>query len=382
MENLIGLRSGLYRGGPSPLLRPQPYNLYVLRKLSRPALAAILLGIALIVLPNAWLRNLNPFHGEWPTATPLPTADLAGDAYARGLQLAASDPLAALPLFEEVMFTDHPQAAHARTLARAIQGARVQDDPAYLFTASGRALAAVGEWSLARAALLQAVQADPDYAEAWAYLGEAQYQNGVDSREELQHALELNPNSVAVQLFNALYWQRHEDYEQADLHFYVATQLDPANVSILVQWGQASMLAGDPLAARQHFEDAATLSPDDPQIWKTLARYSLDSGLYVEELGLEAAVHLLDGGVEDAETLVLLGRAQIALGHRTAGRGFLERALALDPTYAPAALQLGLFYLAEEDLDTAFDYFDQVIAMAPGSPEAELASQLIVEYTQ
>ena len=162
-----------------------------------------------------------PIQGGLPAATSQPTLDPRQNSYEQGLALAASDPLAALPLLEGLMFSDFSAAESARILAQAIQGARLADDPAYLYTASGQALAAIGEWRLARQALLHAVQLAPDYAEAWAYLGEAQYQNGEDGYPALKRALELNPDSMSVQLFNALFWQRHNDFLQANLlHHY------------------------------------------------------------------------------------------------------------------------------------------------------------------
>lgn len=342
----------------------------------------ILLALALIALPNAWLRGFTPHEGPLPTLTPLPTADTLGDAFEQGLQLAAERPLEALPYLEQVMLSNHPQAEAARLLGRAIQAARLADDEAYLYTASAQALAALGRWGLAQAALLRAVEADPDYAEAWAYLGEARHQNGADPYEALQRGLQLNPNSLAVQLFNALYWQRQQDYTQADLHFLSATQLEPENPSIFMQWGQNAMLAGDPVTARGRFEQAAELTPDDPQVWVALARYSLDSELFVEELGLPAALQAYQQAGAQAEVLVLLGRAYTLRGQRSTGLHFLQRAVEAGDEYAPAHLYLGLFLLSEQEIPAALAELNRVIELAPGSPEAVWARDLIVQYSQ
>lgn len=353
----------------------------MLRFLKRAALV-LLVALALIVLPSAWLRGFTPHEGPLPTLTYTPTPDTLGDAYQHGLALAAQQPLEALPQLEEVMLSEHPQAEQARLLARAIQAARLADNQAYLYTATAQALAALGHWDLAQQALLQAVLADPDYAEAWAYLGEARYQNGADPWDALQRALELNPRSVAVQLFHALYQQRWGNFTQADSHFAFAAQLDPENPAIYVQWGQGAMLAGDPLAARQHFEQAAGLTPNDPQVWLALARYSLDSELYVEQLGLPAAMeaHRLAGS--QPEVLLLLGRAYILKGDRAVGLRFLQQAVRADAGYAPAHLYLGLFYLADEEIAAALAAFNQVIDLAAGSPEAIWARELILQYSQ
>ncbi|MEX1248123.1 MAG: tetratricopeptide repeat protein [Anaerolineales bacterium] len=342
----------------------------------------ILLGLILLTLPNAWLRTLAPVAGEILTPTPPPAADTLTTAYEQGLELSANDPLAALPFLEQVMFSDHPAAEDARRLTLAIRAARLEQDQAYLFTATGQALAAIEEWRLARIALLKAVQFDEGYAEAWAYLGEAQHHNGEEDYPALQRAMELNPDSVAVQLFNALYWQRQGDFLQANLHFYIASQLDPNNPAIFIQWGQNAMLAGEPVEARQHFEAAASLTPRDPEVWKVLARYSIESELFVGELGLPAADQLTRDNPTDGEALVLLGRAHILMGNRQTGLIFLERAIEIDPNYSQAHYYLGLYLLAEGDIEEAILHLNRVIALVPGSEEAELAAELIVQYSR
>jgi tetratricopeptide (TPR) repeat protein len=354
----------------------------VLRFLIKRAWIGLLIAAALLLLPNALLGRFVPSAGGVPTPTAAPTADPRDDAWAEALALAASDPLAALPYLDEVVFSDHPKAEDARVLAQAISAGRVAEDEAYLFTATGQALGAIGEWAIARGTLLLAVQLDPEYAEAWAYLAEAQYQNGQDSFEALQHALELNPNSLAVQLFNALYWQREEDFEQANLHFYVAAQLAPEDPAIQIQWGQNAILSGDPVAAQEHFEAAAALTPEDPFVWKAMARYSIDSEILVAELGFPAALQLVSEEPEDLEALVLLGRAHLLMGNDHSGVGFLQRALELDEEYAPAHLHLGIYLLAQQRTEEALRHLNAVIAFAPGTPEAEWARELIVQMSQ
>lgn len=363
------------------LTHPTPYNSAVTRFLVRRGWIAIVIGLALLLVPNELWRSLVPIGGNLPTPTGLPTQDAGEAAYQQGLALAASDPLAALPLLEGLMFSDHPAADEARTLAQAIQAGRLADNPAYLYTISGQALAAIGEWRLARQALLQAVQLAPDYAEAWAYLGEAQYQNGENGYPALKRALDLNPDSMSAHLFSALYWQRQHDYEQANLHFYVAASLDPENPDIYVQWGKSAMLAGEPVEARSLFERAAELRPDDPQVWIALAEYSVESELYVEELGVPAASKLVTADPTNVEALVLLGRAYVLLGRGETGRVFLEQAVELEPAYAQGHYFLAIFQLAEGEFEPALAHLNLVIALSPGSQEARLASELIIQYT-
>ncbi|MCL5428999.1 MAG: tetratricopeptide repeat protein [Chloroflexi bacterium] len=350
----------------------------MLRRLLRRAWIGLLIGLILILLPNNILRTWLPVAGSIPTPTVPATVDPLDISYEQGLEWAAIDPLAALPFLEDLAFSSHPEAESARTLTQAIRSARLVEDPAYLLTASGQALAAIGEWRLSRKALLQAVQVDPDYAEAWAYLGEAQQQNGEDGYPALQRALDLNPNSISALLFTGLYWQRQQEFSRAGLYYHMAALLDPENASIQVQWGQNSILAGDVIGAREHFEAATEISPDDLEIWAYVARYCVDSELFVEELGLPAALLVLREQPENPEAVVLAGRAYLSVGNKVAARAYLEQAVELDQEYMPAHYYLGLFLLANEEYTQAFVHLNKVIELAPGSGEAKLASELIV----
>ena len=325
------------------------------------------------------LRPWLPVEGELPTPTASATPDPLEISFQQGLELAASDPLAALPFLQDVSFSSNPSAPAARKLAQAVQAARLAGDPAYTLTASGQALAAMGEWELARKAFLRAVELAPDYVEAWAYLGEAQQQSGEDGLPALKRALELNPDSLSAQLFSALYWQRQGNYRQAGLHFYVAALIAPADPYIQIQWGQNSVLAGDTSGARNHFQRAAELSPDNPEVQKHLVRYSLDTELYVEEIALPAAQKLLKDDPSDPEILTLLGRAHSFLEESEAARFYLLRAVTLDPDYAPAQLYYGLFLLSSGERQEALLHLTKVLELVPGSHEADLASQAIVQ---
>ncbi len=54
----------------------------------------------------------------------------------------------------------------------------------------------MGEWQLAERAFSQACQLSPEYAEAWAYLSQAQEQLGQDGLPALNKAIALEPDSV------------------------------------------------------------------------------------------------------------------------------------------------------------------------------------------
>jgi tetratricopeptide (TPR) repeat protein len=349
--------------------------------LAKRAWIGILLGLILILLPNTILRPWVPVPGQLPTPTAQSTTDALEADYLAALELSTTDPLQALPLLQDVAFSDHPDAESARRLAEAIQSGRLANDPAYLLTVIGQGLADIGEWRLAQQALLNAVQLEPDYAEAWAYLGEAQQQNGEDGYPALQRALDLNPQSLSALLFTALYWQRNQEYPRAALLYSRAAMLDPENPAIQVQWGENSLLAGDVNKARSHFETAAALSPDDMEIWTYVAQYCIDAEIYVEELGLPASLLVLRAEPQNEQAMVLAGRAYLATGHQVTAEVFLKQAVESFPDYMPAHYYYALFLLAKNEDSLALVHLNKVIALAPGSQEAARAAELIVQYS-
>ena len=96
-------------------------------------------------------------------------------------------------------------------------------------------MAGVGEWQLAAEAFRQATLANPDYPEAWAFLGEALQQTGEPGREALENALRLDPASLTGNLLYGIYLKRSDDYERALAFLQVANDVDPDNPAILAE---------------------------------------------------------------------------------------------------------------------------------------------------
>lgn len=343
----------------------------MLRSLARRAWLIIPLALLIFALPTWWMRAWLPRAGNLPTPTAVPTVAPLDVIFSRALQLAATDPLAALPLLRDVAFSENSQAEAAHTIWQAIQAARLANDAGYTLTASGRALAAIGEWELARQAFVKAIELDPDYAEAWAYWGEAQQHNGEDGLPALQRAQELDPDSISVRLFLGLYWQRQGDFGQADQNFEIAAAQSPNDPMIQILWGQNSVLAGS--GALPHFQRALELAPDDPQVWRTLAAYSVETELYVAQIGLPSAQRLLFADPDDVAAITLYARACALLNQTELARLSFKRAIQVDAGYAPAHLYYGIFLLAKGEVGEARTQLNEVIALVPASRDAELA---------
>ena len=181
-------------------------------------------------------------------------ADLQpGDAqthFQLGLLLATQDPETALPVLEKAAGLDAQLQTPVSGLRRAVLSARFAENPAYTLLVTGRALAMLDRWRLAAEAFHQATRIRPDYAEAWAYWGEALQHPGVvddtagTSPEdktaglaELQKAVTLDPKSLAAQTLLSLYWVRQGRYDQALETIRLALKLAPDNPVLVAEFG-------------------------------------------------------------------------------------------------------------------------------------------------
>ncbi len=356
-----------------------------MRRVSRKLWLLIPLAILVFALPTWWMRTWLPRQGGVPTPTATVAISPLEETYRQAIELAAREPLDALPLLSEL--TDSPYASAALTIRQGIQGGRLSGDRAYLLTATGQSLAAVGEWAAARQAFLAAVEANPDYAEAWAYLGEALQKNGQDGLPALQQAEQLDPNSLSVRLFLALYWQRQGDFERAEQNLRVAALQHPTNPLVQIQLADNAVLKGDTAGALPFLQRALDLAPDDPAIWRAVAAYSVESALYIEEIGLPTLERLLASAGQppqpgQAEYLVLNARALALLRRDAEAETYFTQALQADPDHISAHLYYGIFLLAAQRLDEARHHLNTVLALQPAGPQASLAAHWLEQISQ
>lgn len=280
------------------------------------------------------------------------------------LRVAAKQPTESLGLLDQITILDSDLSSSARQLALAIRSAELENNPAYTYTITGQTLANIGAWDLSVIALEKATQFDPNYAEAWAYLGESRQQIGRDGLSALEMAIDIDPLSVAANLFTAIYWQRNGDFNEAFRYLQIAQLIDPSNIQIILEEARTTIMAGNVLEARIYFERALELEPENQTLWKAYARYSLDKDIFLNEIGAPAALRALALDANDPEALVLMARASLktSLSHLEAQR-FLTSALSIDNEYFEAHLEIakiylsiGKFPLAKEHLDNAIKF--------------------------
>jgi tetratricopeptide (TPR) repeat protein len=306
--------------------------------------------------------------------------DNALAAYQSGLLSLLQEPSEAAAYFNRAASLDPTFEERSQRFLNRLRLVEFTDDPAYKNIQVGQALAAEDEWQLALDAFSQAAEANPMYAEAWAFLGEAQFQLGRDGLPALVKAVQLDPKSLAANIFMGAYWQGIGQPESALPYLQTAVEFDPNNPSLLSDYGFTLAAVGDIPAAMEQFKRIADIAPDDLETWTNIAQFSLDHDLQVSEIGLPAARQAVLLAPDDPQTLVLLARVYSQQGDNLVALRFFKQALELNPGYAPAHYYLGLHYLSHDSPQLAQEELQKTIDMAGDSPLAVQAEKILVDY--
>jgi tetratricopeptide (TPR) repeat protein len=300
--------------------------------------------------------------------------------YRLGLWLAASQPEAGLAVLLRAAQLDPSLYSQARVLQTGINTAFGVDDPAYRLVQAGRAMISLGEWEAAAEAFGQAVKANPGFADAWAFLSEAQQHFGLDGLPALQQALALNPDSLLVQAVQALSWQQQGELDRAVTAVQAIAAHEPQNGIWQVSLGGLMAQKGDLMAALDHYQKAVQLEPNNPVFWRALANFSVIYEVKVSEVGLPAARQAVSLAGEDPANLDVLGQALAAVEDLATAERLFQRALQQDPQFAPAFLHLGLVYLTQGQDARGLELLKEAARLAPGDPVGEQAQRIMERY--
>lgn len=304
--------------------------------------------------------------------------------YDLALLQASRDPASALPALARAGQLDAGLVESVESIRQSIRSAQAEE-LAYQLLNTGRALADLGAWDLAAAAFQRATELRPDFVQAWAYLGEARQQNPPAGLEnpgyaELEHALTLDPDSLPVHLFLALYWRRQGNFDLALQAQARALALDADNPILLQGLGELQAASGDLEAAQNSYTQGTRLAPDDPATWRALADFSLRYDYHLQEVALPAARQALVLAPKNVENLDMMGQILTRLNDLQNARRFLEKATLDEVRYAPAHLHLGYVYWLLGEADAAYNQWRQVGELAPGSSAAAQANRLLRTY--
>jgi tetratricopeptide (TPR) repeat protein len=304
----------------------------------------------------------------------------AGAHYRLGLLLAASAPAEALPELMQADRLDPALDPSVESLRSALNTALISDDNAYQLLLSGRALGASGNWDLAAEAFRKAIAVRADYAEAWAWLGEAKQQQGQDGTVEIERAVAFNSNSAMVESLYGLYLQRQKQPKQALAAIQKAAALEPNNPGWQMDLGEAYEETGDLISALKYYQNATALAPDDAAFWRALAEFSLRNNLDLAGTGLLAARRLVELASNDWQSDDIAGQILLETDDTVGAEALLKKAIELDPSQPAPFLHLGLLYMQTGDRATALAFLHQAKASDPNGSIGWQANRLLEQY--
>ena len=283
--------------------------------------------------------------------------DDASAHYRLGLLLSLSDQNTALSELISASQLDPQFDPAVDALRSALNQAALRESTAERFVLTGRGLGLVQEWELAQAAFDSAVEADETNAEAWAWLGEADYQTGTDGNAELDRALALDPQSPVVRGLRGLYFQRLGNFRSALTEFQAAALLEDRNPAWQVSIGETYSKLGDLIRALEAYQAATKLAPQDPAYLRLLALFCAQNNVNIASVGVPAAQKAVALEKDNADNLDLLGWLLMIDKRFEYSKQILEQAIALDPKNANVQFHLGMLYLQMNDRAAAQEHF-------------------------
>jgi TolB-like protein/Flp pilus assembly protein TadD len=170
--------------------------------------------------------------------------------------------------------------------------------------------------ALAHRALDRALALDPNSDEAWAVRGlvlgqgPGAQQRRDEARDALQRAVEINPNNALAQLWltNSLY----PDAEAADAALHRAYELDPLSPVIVFRRAMRAVQTGDEDGKARYLAELKDIAPDWFITWQALGNIAQEEGRIADAaIALERAVAL---NPEYAPSMGLLGTVLAMLG--------------------------------------------------------------------
>jgi tetratricopeptide (TPR) repeat protein len=314
----------------------------------------------------------------WVVAYPNTTTPAA---YELGILLLPEAPNEARSFLRVAARDDPTLRARIYTIEQALQQADAERHSAYGQVLVGRALASAGEWFAAVRTFELAAASDSDYAEAWAFLAEAQQQTGVDGQSAIQTALAADPDSVAARTLAALYWRRAGMPEEGLAFLESLARQYPEQGLWQIELSSTMAEMGKYDLALDYLRRAVELEPKNAEYWRILGRFCVDNHLEVRDTALPAARQALLLAPANPNMLDLMGLVLMQLEDEHSAERFLQQAIQMDPAHSSAHLHLGQLYLNRSSHSLAIRHLLHARDIGGSSPEVPIiAARLLERY--
>jgi len=248
----------------------------------------------------------------------------ARQAFEKAAELEPENPSS----LEQLINLDIDAKAYEAGHQRVDQVLQKQANSATLYYLQGKLYSAEGKFDLAQAALLKAIDLDPNFGRAYDLLVPifSRANKLPEALNEMNAVLAKKPNDVRALLLTASIYDAMKDYNKARDSYEKVVTVDPNAVVALnnLAFIYAEKL-NDLNRAAELAQKARSIAPTNPSILDTLGWITYKQG------GYQQAVDLLNQSAakspDNAEIQFHLGMAEYMMGQTEAARSALEKAV-------------------------------------------------------
>lgn len=268
-------------------------------------------------------------------------------------------------------------ATKIKNLQTVVDDINDQDNPAFQLVLAGNGLANQGEWLLASAAFEEVTMIDPNYAEGWAFYGNALSFNGEDGLAALKKSKAINPQSKIVRSMLANYYQNHEELVLSMEIYRELSAEEPEEPFWHYEIANVYAKNGDLNSALVSHKQAIKNDPKNIFYWKELASFCLDYSFLVESEGIDAARQAMIIDNEDPEAYDIMGLIYLKMNNYANSERFLLEANKRAPYDSKILLHLGQLYYLKNEKNLAYFYLTNAIEYAQNDAIKKIAQDLV-----
>ncbi len=159
---------------------------------------------------------------------------------------------------------------------------------------------------------------------------------------QLTRAIQIDPTSVPARIAVGFEYASQGFLDEARTQFQVAAKLAPGYADVRYNLGLLYVGDAQTEEALAEFRRALSLNPSYLPARHSMAHLLCRMGKY--EDGLREYARILKQGFRSGDMLVQMGKAALALGHNEEALHHLERAIFLNPEFAPSYYYIGQAY--------------------------------------
>jgi type IV pilus assembly protein PilF len=152
--------------------------------------------------------------------------------------------------------------------------------------------------------------------------------------------------------------------EIAKENLLLAQEKDPSNPQVHNAFAFLYEKINDYAQAKEQYETALELSPQDWSVQNNFGRFLCDRGEYKQ--GMALLIQASSTQLNDRQWVALTnaGRCQLAMGQKQSAASYFKQALIINNAYAPALLEMQKLSYQNSDYLAAKDYLQRYLKVA------------------